>query len=216
MNIFVKELKSNSKVFCFWVMGLIVMVFAGLTEFSGMQGTNMQEMIDLMNEFPKIVLAFFGMPAGIDVTTFGGYYFVLNNYIVIVICLYAIHLAVKAVTRENTDKTYEFLYTKPVTRGRILTMKLLASYLYLMLYCILNYIFAILSAMSIGVESELFYIMEFYSVISYVLASVFFAIAVLISSSVSKIEQSAMFSNMAFFVAFGMAVVYDCVENTKW
>ncbi|MFI3213643.1 MAG: ABC transporter permease subunit, partial [Eubacteriales bacterium] len=77
-------------------------------------------------------------------------------------------------------------------------------------------IFAILSAMSIGVESELFYIMEFYSVISYVLASVFFAIAVLISSSVSKIEQSAMFSNMAFFVAFGMAVVYDCVENTKW
>ncbi|MFI3171250.1 MAG: ABC transporter permease subunit [Eubacteriales bacterium] len=217
MNILKQELLTNLKIFFFWTMGLVVFVFAGITKFTGIQEMNIQDMMEIFNEYPKIVLAIFGMPSGLDVTVFSGYYFVLNNYIIILICLYSIQLAVKAVTRESVDKTSEFLFTKPVTRSYILSMKLIASYVYVAIYCILNYVFTIIAMEMIGVNNEEMKTIVFrYFGVSLLLGTLFFATTVLISSGTKQIEKGAMYSNYVFFLAFGMGVVFDSLEETKY
>ena len=76
----------------------------------------------MLSQMPKPVLALFGM-SEVNIETLGGFYAVLEFYAMIVIGCYAVSLGTSAVLRESMDKTYEFLFTKPCGRLRILTVK---------------------------------------------------------------------------------------------
>jgi hypothetical protein len=101
MNILKRELRDGLKPFIFWTIGLFVLVFAGMTKYMGIEtsGSSLNELID---KFPRVVLAFMGM-VGVDINTFGGYYAILVYYALICAVIYAIHLGSNAVSRETVD-----------------------------------------------------------------------------------------------------------------
>lgn len=70
-----------------------------------------------------------------------GYMGILFYYILICTVIYAVHLGTAAVSRESVDKTYEFVFTKPLSRTRILGWKLSAAFFYLLAFCIFNGVF---------------------------------------------------------------------------
>lgn len=212
MNILKYELKTNLKVFFFWTLGLFFLMFAGMTKFTGISANTGTSMSELFDQFPRVVLAVFGM-VGLDITTIGGYYSILVYYVLICIAVYGMSLGINAVNRESIDKTHEFLYTKPRTRRSILEMKLLAACIYLIAFTALSYLFSISAISTLKFENTIKEPIILFTITVLLTGLLFCAIGSCIAAVTPQIEKSALYGNLFFLAAFLISVIYDMFED---
>jgi len=135
VNLFLLELKTNMKSMVIWGVCTIFMVAAGMSKYSAASQTG-QSMNVLISKMPRIFQSLFGVGT-FDLSTAFGFYCVLFVYLVMIVTIHASLLGATIISKEEREKTSEFLYVKPITRYSILTMKILAS---LVLIIILNLI----------------------------------------------------------------------------
>ncbi|PLS31523.1 ABC transporter [Bifidobacterium margollesii] len=121
-----RELKANAKALLIWSVAIALFNVAGVMKFEGVAAGDPEAVRRLTDAFPKVALAVMGI-SDLDMSTFAGYYAVLEFYAGIMAAVYAVALARNAVSRELTDGTYEFLFVRPVSRATILTAKLAAA-----------------------------------------------------------------------------------------
>jgi ABC-2 type transport system permease protein len=126
MNIFWHELKAHWKGLLGWSFGVFFTIVSGMAKFEGYSASGSGNVSDILKAFPKPIMAVFGI-SGIDITHLIGYFGVLYLYIAIVVAIHAGLLGADVVAEEERDKTSEFLFAKPVTRTGVLTQKLLAA-----------------------------------------------------------------------------------------
>jgi len=126
MNVFWREIRAHWKSLLGWSVGMLFMVVAGMGKFEGYGSTGNSGITQLIDRFPKAMLAVFGM-TGLNLTTLIGYFGVLYLYIILMVAIHAGMLGAGIISKEEQDKTSEFLYVKPVSRNRVLTGKLLAG-----------------------------------------------------------------------------------------
>ena len=126
MNVYLRELRSDCRGFAVWAAVLAFFVVVGTYKFTGMQGVAGDQAMQLLESFPRPVLAMFGL-ASTNAMEFGGFFAMIEFYAVIIVSAYALLLGVSTVSREISDGTGEFLYTMPVSRGRVLAEKLGAA-----------------------------------------------------------------------------------------
>lgn len=211
MNLFRKELKTGFKPFLFWTLGLFVFVFAGIVKSSAAMADG-QFMTDLINKFPRIVVAAMGM-ANVDISQFSGFYAVLMQYLFLLTAVYAAHLGSGAVSRESVDKTYEFLFTKPRSRTFILSRKLLASLVFLSAYACLSFVFSVLAVRQLGLAEDYSALFARFSLALWLVGLVFLSLAALFSAHFRAAEHGARAGNLAVLGAYVLEVVYDLVEK---
>ena len=211
-NIIKHELKAGLKPFIFWTLGLAVLVFAGMTKFLGFGGSGGADITVLLGQFPKIFLVMFGM-ANVDVQSLGGYFSVLQFFVLICASIYAIHLGTNAVSREAVDKTYEFIFTKPRTRSYILSCKLFAGFCYLTAFCALNLIFSFLALPMLGIENTIPTTLILYAFVSLFVGLVFFSLAAMLSALFTRSEVGIKVSNTIFIITYILSVLFDLSEN---
>lgn len=207
MNILRRELKAGRKAFLFWSLGLFVLVFMGVVKSTGVTADG-GGLAALLDSFPRVVLAVFGM-AGADIGTFGGFYAVLAQYALVLVAIYAVHLGNSAVSREAVDKTYEFVFTKPRSRSFILAQKLLCALVYLVLYCMLYFVFSAAATATLGLaehQSALFLRVAMTALLTGVL---FFAFGALFAAAAHSTEAGARLGNALVLATFVVGVGYD-------
>ncbi len=213
MNILKRELKFILKPFLFWSAGLFVLVFAGMTKFTGVANApgdiNLNELLD---KFPKAFLAVMGM-ANADLSTIGGYYSVLAFYALICAVIFSVYLGTNAISRESVDKTYEFLFTKPRLRSFVLCVKLTAAWTYLTIFSIFNFLFSIFAIRSLGFNENISVEILLFSAVLFLTGSFFLALSAFISAAVRNAEKGSLYGNLCFMAAFIMGVLYDISEN---
>ncbi|SFR72952.1 ABC transporter permease subunit [Anaeromicropila populeti] len=215
MNILKRELKANLKVFIFWIIGLFVLLFAGMTKFSGMgQVAGGADVNAVMSKFPKVVLAVFGM-VGVDVASLPGYYAILAYYVLICAVIYGIQLGVNAAVKEINDKTYEFIFTKPCSRSYVLGIKIAASWFNLILFIIFEFVFSLLAVAFLDTGEQINQVIFLYAVSILLVSSLFFSLAVFLSIVIKEVEKGMLYTNLIFLSAFVMAIVYDMLENGR-
>jgi len=132
MNVFWREMKSNRKSLIGWSVGMFFLVVSGMAKFEGYSSTGSSNITGLVDKFPKAMLAIFGM-TGLDLTTLVGYFGVLYLYVILMAAIHAGMLGANIIAKEERDHTSEFLYVKPVSRNRVLTEKLLAGFVNLLI-----------------------------------------------------------------------------------
>ena len=137
MNIFIKELKSELKPLFFWTIGLVVLIFAGLSKFSVMAETT-GNVNELIGSIPKILRALFGF-VNLDLSTIAGYFGILFNYIILMGIIFAAMMGSKLVAKEELMQTSEFLLVKPRSRRSILFSKMLVGLLMISLFSVFTY-----------------------------------------------------------------------------
>ncbi|MDZ5471100.1 ABC transporter permease subunit (plasmid) [Bacillus sp. 31A1R] len=125
MNMFFHELKAHRKSLMIWCIGVILMVVGGMSKYGGMEASG-QSMNELMASMPKVLQSIMGT-GSLDLSTVGGYFGVLFLYLMIMTSIHGAMLGANIVSKEERDKTAEFLLVKPVSRKEIITAKLLAS-----------------------------------------------------------------------------------------
>lgn len=215
MNILKRELKQNFKAFLIWTAGLAFLVLCGMVKFSGMAQTEAGGMNEMLSQMPKPVLALLGM-SEVNIETLGGFYAVLEFYAMIVIGCYAVSLGTSAVLRESMDKTYEFLFTKPCGRLRILTVKLLGGLIYLTLLCGLNAQFSWIAPGLYGIENTIGEEMLLYAVAVWLVGLVFFSLSAFLSTLATRSERAMQLSYGALLLSYGLCVVFDMEDRFHW
>ncbi len=145
MNIIFRELKAHYKSLIGWSIGMLFMVIAGMAKY-GAIATGGKQAIDLFKTFPKPVLVIAGIN-GLDVSTVIGYFGVLYLYILLMATIHSAMIGAEVISKEERDRTSEFLYPKPISRSKIVTEKLTAAIINIV---ILNLITTVTSIMTVA------------------------------------------------------------------
>lgn len=210
MNIFKRELRAGLKPFVFWMIGMFLLCYVGIIKYQSY--TTSGSMTELLNSFPRIVLAVMGV-IGVDIGTLGGYTALLFYYVLVCAVIYAVHLGASAITRESVDKTYEFVFTKPCSRSRVLGMKMLASYAYLLLFCVFNGLFAIMATGYLKTSVNIAPQIWFCVLTVLLIGAMFVALSAFLASITKRPDKGMLYGNLAFLYAFILGVVYNMLEN---
>lgn len=138
MNIFLKELKFQRKPLLLWCIGAVLMIIAGMAKYEGYsaQGQSINQLISDIPKTIRIVLGF----GEVDVSTISGYYTILYIYMLLMAAIHASMLGAGMIAKEERGKTYEFLLVKPVSRNTVITAKLAAAFINIVIYNAVNFI----------------------------------------------------------------------------
>lgn len=131
MNLFLREMKSNRKSLIFWCICIVFFVFAGMTKFATLSSSG-QSIDDLMATIPDAFKSLFGMQ-GYDLSSISGYFGVIFSYLSLIVTIHAAILGANVLTKEETDKTAEFLFAKPIARNTVVKIKIFALLVNLMI-----------------------------------------------------------------------------------
>lgn len=131
MKIFLHELAVRWKSQTGWVVALILFMLLSIVKFDALS-TDKAASEALLSQLPATMQAVFGM-TGLDLATLSGYFGILFVYILLMLSIHAGMLGAGVLSDEEQDRTTEFLFVKPRTRAFIVTQKLLAGLVCLVL-----------------------------------------------------------------------------------
>ncbi|MCH6268751.1 ABC transporter permease subunit, partial [Neobacillus citreus] len=132
MNIYVRELKSHRKSLIIWCIGVFLMVVSGMQKYAGLSSSG-QSLNDLFQDMPKSLQVVMGV-GELDMNKVSGYYGMLFIYLLLMATIHAAMLGATIISKEERDKTSEFLFVKPVSRTKIIIAKLLAAFTNILIF----------------------------------------------------------------------------------
>jgi ABC-2 type transport system permease protein len=141
MNIFLREMKANRKSLIIWCIAILFMVASGMGKYTAYQGAG-QSMNDILKDMPRSLKVLLGF-GGFDVLKASGFYGVLFLYLLLMATIHAAMLGASVISKEERDKTTEFLLVKPTSRNKIITSKLLAAFTNIIVFNIFTLISSI-------------------------------------------------------------------------
>ncbi len=123
MNIFLKELRAGFKSLLIWSGIIALLSIIGFAKFSVY--ANNPELLAILDNMPQALLQAYNLHS-FNLTTPAGFYGVMFSYFALIIALAAALWGSDTISKEERDKTVEFSLTRPVSRNRVITAKLLA------------------------------------------------------------------------------------------
>lgn len=119
------ELKKLRLQTFLWAFILTAFVLVGLVEFQVFELSG-PAVSEFMEAFPPILKSMFGMN-NLNLTEFSGYYSMLAYYLIIMLSVHGLFLGYKLASSEESDKTVDFLLSKPISRTKVLLHKVIAG-----------------------------------------------------------------------------------------
>ena len=214
MNVFLRELKAHRKSLIFWCIGMFAMVGSGMAKYGAYRdsGTSINS---LMKQLPKAVQIIFGV-GSFDLSKAIGFYGVLYLYLIVMATIHAAVLGAEIISKEERDKTSEFLFAKPVKRTKIITAKLLAA---LANMIALNIVTLLSSIWMVGyynksgpVNHDILVLMAG----MFVLQSIFLSIGMSVAAIVKKPKSAVSIATAVLLATFILSIVIDVNHKLKF
>jgi len=125
MNIFIHEFKSYLKSVLIWSVSIFLIILVYLAAFYSI-ADDLAQMGDLLASFPEELLIAFGM-TDLNFSSILGMFGLVFLFCQICLAIQASNYGISLVSIEEREFTADFLLAKPVGRGKIMTVKLLAA-----------------------------------------------------------------------------------------
>lgn len=139
MNIYFRELKAHRKSLIIWSVGMIFLIAASMGKYSAGAGVIGGGFNEMMAKMPKSLQNLFGVGV-FDLSKALDYFGVMFLYLALVATAHAAMLGAGIISKEERDKTVEFLLVKPVSRSQIITAKLFSALTILLVFNLVTYI----------------------------------------------------------------------------
>lgn len=127
MNIFLREMKAHRKSLIIWSIGIFFVIIGGMGKYSYYVESG-ESLMDLISSMPESIRAILGF-SDFDVTKASGFYGMLFLYLAVMATIHASMLGANIISKEERDKTAEFLMVKTVSRTGVITSKLLSAFM---------------------------------------------------------------------------------------
>jgi len=124
MKIFLHELKRGAKSLLIWGGSLAMLIVIGVAKFAAFADNPAS--LAILDSMPKALLDSLNMSA-FNLTTLSGFFGAMFTYFGLMGAFAAVMWGFDAAAREEREKTAEFSMVLPVSRAKLLSMKLLAA-----------------------------------------------------------------------------------------
>jgi ABC-2 type transport system permease protein len=211
-----RELKINLKSFIIWttvVAGILLMAFLVYPSMASKTG----ELDALLKTFPEELLKAFSM----DLVSIGSVsgWFATEGYMMVTLIgsAYASLMGGSILLKEESDKTIEYLYSKPISRNKIVTAKILTGLLYILLF---NLAISLLSLINFYISDDLnqtrWFIMSIAPLFMHYL---FFFLSMFISTFFKKLKSMTGISlglSLGTYFIHVISLMSDKIEFLKY
>lgn len=214
MNVFLREMKTHRNSLIFWCLGMLAMIGSGMAKYGAFEssGTSVNK---LMEELPRAVRIIFGVGT-FDLSKAIGFYGLLYMYLVVMATIHAVVLGADIISKEERDRTSEFLFTKPVRRTTIITAKLMAALVNMVVLNIVTLISSILVVDYYNkAESDTRGILMLMAGM-FLLQMIFLSIGTSVAAISKKPRPATSMATAVLLVAFILSVVVDINTNLEF
>lgn len=199
MNIFVHEMKAYRKSTIIWSVSL-VLIIALFMSFYPAFSKDAEGFQKIMEGYPEAIRNAIGFNLGDFFTILGFYCFPLS-FITLCGAIQGMNLGTSIVSKEVREKTADFLLTKPVTRTTVLTAKLMAAFVSIVMTNIVYLAVTIFIALQVKTDDFSVKILIMLSLTMFFIQLIFLALGIIISVLVPKIK-SVLTISLATVFAF--------------
>lgn len=211
MNIIKRELRANLKALIIWSVCMFFLIFVGMVKYAGFveagEGVN-----ELFKQMPPAMMNILGVQ-GLDLTSISGYYAVFYLYFMLLAGVHAVMLGAVIVSKEERDKTADFLLVKPIDRAYIITSKLLAMLVNLI---VLNLVTLLSSIFFVNqynqgepITNQIVYLM----LALFILQLIFAAVGVGIAAVAKNTKKAASAATAVLLNTFMLSVAIDLYDK---
>lgn len=214
MNILKTELRANLKSLFIWSGSMVFLIYAGMLKYSGFSraGAGVNE---LFEQFPPAMRSIFGL-SGLDISSIAGFYAVFYLYFMLLAGVHAVMLGAVIISKEERDKTADFLFSKPVTRSQIITSKFFALLINIVIFNLVTLLASILFVEMFNagesITDKILQLMLSLFMIQLIFASLGAAIAAVSSN----IKQATSLSAAILLTAFFLSVAIDLYSRIEF
>lgn len=213
MNVFLRELTANRKSTITWVFsmaGIVIFFMALYPAFT----QDVEAVRKVLAQFPPAVRA----ALGLELETFFsvlGFYAYLLGFAVLAAAIQAMNIGTGVISKEFAGKTADFLLSKPLTRSTVVTAKLAAAFVMLL---ITNAAFIVASYIAVATSGDDFSVRTLMLMASTVLLVqlMFFALGALFSVIIPKIKSVVSVSLPTVFAFYIIGMISDLLENEEF
>jgi len=214
MNIFFRELKDNLKSLIIWCIGVLFMVGAGMSKYAGLSGSD-EALNDIMTKLPKTFQAVFGTGT-LNLSKVSGFYGVLFLYILLMAAIHAVILGANIISKEERDKTSEFLMVKPVSRERIIGQKLLAALLNIIIFNLVSLSLSIAMVNQFGNGENVNKDILLLTIGMFLVQLLFLSLGSALAAYYKAPKKSVSISTAILLISFFMSIMVDLSDKLQW
>lgn len=187
MNIFFHELKAYRKSTIIWSVSLVMIIVLFMSFYPSF-AKDAEEFQKIMEGYPEAIRNALGFNFESFFTIIGFYCFPLS-FITLCGAIQGMNLGTSIVSKEVREKTADFLLTKPVTRTTVLTSKLMAAFISIVITNIAYLAVTITMAFQVQTEDFSLKILIMLSLTMFFIQLIFLALGIIISVIAPRIKS---------------------------
>ncbi|QTA38070.1 ABC transporter permease subunit [Thermosipho ferrireducens] len=217
MNMLKWEFKKIKTSIILWTIAFVLLQLMYSSFFPSMTSEEGSFLAAKLKFLPKFFLKMFGME-NLDITNILHYYALQGQFIIILIgSVFGAKIGAGIVVKEESEKTAEFLLSKPVTREKIITAKILTLILSIItfdgLIIIANLIFFNIFNTSEIFDFKLFWLLSLAPLLIHLIIGL---ISFLISTIERKLQRADAIALGITFTLYSISVLGKLTEKLNF
>ncbi len=158
LNIYIKELKRNRNNSIMWIAAIILLITLGMAFFPAIVSSGAIDELEVFFENPmmKNMMSAFGVDIKGMSSVLGFYSMYAGIYVTLLGAVYSILYASNMVSKEEKERTADFLLTRPVNRFEVVMSKFAAYLSYIIVLNLLVFLTGFISIEIVKGDSPLF------------------------------------------------------------
>lgn len=208
MNVFAREMRANRKSLIVWCAAVLFMVVAGMSKYGGFTTESGAMLNDLMAGMPKSLQAMMGVGT-LDLSTATGYFGMLYLYLVLMTTVHAVMLGSTIIAKEERDLTAEFLLAKPISRAHIVTAKLAAAFVNILILNIVTIVSSLVTIAQFNNDENAFSGVVLLMIGMLILQLLFMLLGAAIAAISRKPHRAAALSTGILLSTFLLSIIID-------
>lgn len=212
MNIFIKEFKFYLKPLLIWCGAIVSVHLVASIEFGVF--ANEPSIIEAMEQFEQVFQALGSSVT--DITTPEGFLSLISIYIVLPLAIYSGLLGSSIISKEEKDKTAEFMFTLPVSRRKVLLYKLLLSIVNSIIINLFLVIVILLIYTPYEPSSSFYTFLQNISIGTFLIQLIFISVGIALSSVLKYYKQSSNITISILITTFMINILMGFVDDVDF
>ncbi|MGE5421938.1 MAG: ABC transporter permease subunit [Ignavibacteriales bacterium] len=213
MNIFLRELRANRNPLIIWSVSMFILVVSGMAKYTAYSQGGQANAIFM--SMPRSIKALLGF-GSFDVTTISGFFAFLFIYIELAAAIHAALLGANIISKEERDKTTEFLMTKPVSRSAIIKSKLMAAILNIIVINIVTLISSIIIVTAYNKGADISGKIIMFMVSMFIVQLIFLSSGAALAACVKNPKSAESYVTGMLLLAFVISKITDLTDRLNF
>lgn len=210
MNILIRELKANLKSLVIWSVIITLLIMIAVAKFSAYAGN--PELLAMLDSMPPAVLDALNMRA-FNLTTVSGLYGIMFVYFGLMGAVAAAMWGSDIISKEERDKTVEFLLVLPVSRSKVVTAKTLAALVNCIAFVLITWAVSLLAVRSYNPDRTFYDFLRLEMGAMFIIELIFLAIGLLLGCAIKQNKRSGSIAVAIILATYFITVLSTMQEE---